>query len=176
MLYVFLSVSLKTNFIAHPFLILLYYMYLYVRKRTSHEYFKKYCMCKICEQGMQLNDTFSFNKNLIYYMIINVLNNYSSTHIYYPLLIPICFHRHHYTPHSSTKIHLCINVGFCYTLKSTSIFTNLSLWTVKYGHESYGTRTRKWLSWRGPGEIVNDRPVLSSERAPHINKSATVWQ
>jgi hypothetical protein len=48
--------------------------------------------------------------------------------------------------------------------------------TVKYGHESHGTWTREWLRWRGPGAIVNDRPVLSSGRAPHINKSATVWQ
>jgi hypothetical protein len=30
--------------------------------------------------------------------------------------------------------------------------------TVKYGHESHGTRTR------GPGAKLNDRPVLSSER------------
>jgi hypothetical protein len=28
--------------------------------------------------------------------------------------------------------------------------------------------------WRGPAEIVNDRPVLSSESVPHTNKSATV--
>jgi hypothetical protein len=48
--------------------------------------------------------------------------------------------------------------------------------TVKYGHEYQGTRTRKWLLWRGPAAIVNDRPVLSSERAPQINKPATVWQ
>jgi hypothetical protein len=48
--------------------------------------------------------------------------------------------------------------------------------TVKYGRESQGTGTREWLRWRGPGEIVNDRPVLSSERALHINKLATVWQ
>jgi hypothetical protein len=40
--------------------------------------------------------------------------------------------------------------------------------------ESHGTRTRKRLRWRGPAAIVNDRPVLSSERAPHINKPATV--
>jgi hypothetical protein len=46
--------------------------------------------------------------------------------------------------------------------------------TVKYGHESHGTRTRKLLHWRGPGAIANDRPVLSSERAPHINKPASV--
>jgi hypothetical protein len=47
--------------------------------------------------------------------------------------------------------------------------------TVKYG-ESHGTRIRKWLRWRGPAAIVNDRPVPSSEKAPHINKPAIVWQ
>jgi hypothetical protein len=35
--------------------------------------------------------------------------------------------------------------------------------TIKYGPESQVTRTREW-------------PVLSSERTPHINKPATVWQ
>jgi hypothetical protein len=45
---------------------------------------------------------------------------------------------------------------------------------VNYGHESHGSRTRNCLHWRGPGAIINDRPVLSSERAPHINKPATV--
>jgi hypothetical protein len=34
--------------------------------------------------------------------------------------------------------------------------------TVKYGHES--------------AAIENDRPVLSSEREPHINKPATVCE
>jgi hypothetical protein len=48
--------------------------------------------------------------------------------------------------------------------------------TVKYGHESYGTWTRKLLRWRGSAAIVNDSPVLSSERAPQINKPATVRQ
>jgi hypothetical protein len=47
--------------------------------------------------------------------------------------------------------------------------------TANYGHESHdGSRTRKCLHWQGPGAIVNDRPVLSSERAPHINKTAIV--
>jgi hypothetical protein len=46
--------------------------------------------------------------------------------------------------------------------------------TVKYGHESHGTRTREWLRWRGPVAFANDRSVLSSERTPHINKPATV--
>jgi hypothetical protein len=36
--------------------------------------------------------------------------------------------------------------------------------TVNHGHESHGSRTRKCLRWQGPGAIVNDRPVLSSER------------
>jgi hypothetical protein len=46
--------------------------------------------------------------------------------------------------------------------------------TVKYGLGSHVTRTREWLRWRGPTAIVNDKPVLSSESAPHINKPATV--
>jgi hypothetical protein len=41
--------------------------------------------------------------------------------------------------------------------------------TVKYGRESHGTRTRERLRWQGPAAIVNDRPVLSSERAPRTN-------
>jgi hypothetical protein len=48
--------------------------------------------------------------------------------------------------------------------------------TVKYGHESQGTRTQERLCWQGPVAIANDIPVLSSERAPHINKPATVRQ
>jgi hypothetical protein len=48
------------------------------------------------------------------------------------------------------------------------------IWDSKYGHESQGTRTREWLRWLGPEAVVNDRPVLSSERAPPINKLATV--
>jgi hypothetical protein len=42
--------------------------------------------------------------------------------------------------------------------------------TVKYGRDSHGTRTLEWLRWREPAAIVNDRPVLTSERALHINK------
>jgi hypothetical protein len=48
------------------------------------------------------------------------------------------------------------------------------IWDSKYGRQSQGTRTQEWLSWLGPEAIVNDRPVLSSERAPHVNKPATV--
>jgi hypothetical protein len=45
--------------------------------------------------------------------------------------------------------------------------------TVNYGHKSHGSRTRKYLHYQGPGAIVNDRPVLSSEResAPHQQTS-----
>jgi hypothetical protein len=46
--------------------------------------------------------------------------------------------------------------------------------TVKYGHEFQGTRTRERLRWRGTAAYIKDRPVLSSERAPHKNKTVTV--
>jgi hypothetical protein len=36
--------------------------------------------------------------------------------------------------------------------------------TVKYGREVHGTRTREWIRCRGLAVIVNDRPILSSER------------
>jgi hypothetical protein len=39
--------------------------------------------------------------------------------------------------------------------------------TVKYGLESHGTQTRERLRWRGPAAIVNDKPILSSERVLH---------
>jgi hypothetical protein len=55
--------------------------------------------------------------------------------------------------------------------------------TVKYGHESHGTRTPEWMRWRGPAAIVNDRPILSSERMLRkecerrcsIEKKKTFW-
>jgi hypothetical protein len=43
--------------------------------------------------------------------------------------------------------------------------------TIKYGRESQGTGTREWLRWRGPAEILNDRPVLLSVRVPQIKKT-----
>jgi hypothetical protein len=46
--------------------------------------------------------------------------------------------------------------------------------TVKYGHESQGTKTRRSLRWRGPAAYTKYRPVLSSERAPHKNKTVTL--
>jgi hypothetical protein len=48
--------------------------------------------------------------------------------------------------------------------------------TVKYGLESQGTRTRGRLRWQGPAAYTKDRPVLTSERAPHKNKSVTFKQ
>jgi hypothetical protein len=38
--------------------------------------------------------------------------------------------------------------------------------TVKYGHESQGTRTRERLRWGGLATYTKDRPALSLERAP----------
>jgi hypothetical protein len=46
--------------------------------------------------------------------------------------------------------------------------------TVKYDHESQGNLTREGLRWWGPAAYRKDRPVLSSERAPHKNKTVTV--
>jgi hypothetical protein len=46
--------------------------------------------------------------------------------------------------------------------------------TVKYGRESQGTRAPERLRWQGPAAYTKDRPVLSSERAPHKNKTVTV--
>jgi hypothetical protein len=48
--------------------------------------------------------------------------------------------------------------------------------TVKYGRESQGIRTRERLHWQGLVAYTEDRPVLSSERAPHKNETATVKQ
>jgi hypothetical protein len=47
---------------------------------------------------------------------------------------------------------------------------------VKYGLESQGTRNRERLCWQGPVASTNDGYVLSSERAPHKNKTVTVKQ
>jgi hypothetical protein len=46
--------------------------------------------------------------------------------------------------------------------------------TVKYGREYQGTRTRERLRWEDPAAYIKDRPVLSSERTPHKNKTVTV--
>jgi hypothetical protein len=44
---------------------------------------------------------------------------------------------------------------------------NLESEAVIWGYESRGIRIWEWLRWRGPAEIVNDRPILSSERMLH---------
>jgi hypothetical protein len=46
--------------------------------------------------------------------------------------------------------------------------------TIKYGHDSQGTRTRERLRCRGSAAYTEDGPVLSSERAPQKNKTVTV--
>jgi hypothetical protein len=51
---------------------------------------------------------------------------------------------------------------------------NLKSETVKYGRKSQGTKTRERPRWQGPAAHTKDRPVLSSERAPHEIKNVTV--
>jgi hypothetical protein len=46
---------------------------------------------------------------------------------------------------------------------------------ARYGHESHRTGTREWLRWQRPAAILKDWPVLSSEKAPYINKPVFVW-
>jgi hypothetical protein len=46
--------------------------------------------------------------------------------------------------------------------------------TVKYGCKSQGTRTAKDCAGKGQRHIKKDRPVLSSERAPHGIKNVTL--
>jgi hypothetical protein len=48
--------------------------------------------------------------------------------------------------------------------------------TVKYCRQSQRTRTRERLRWQEPAAYTKNRPVLSSERAPHKNKTVTVKQ
>jgi hypothetical protein len=48
--------------------------------------------------------------------------------------------------------------------------------TVKYGLETKGPQTQEGLHWRGPVAYTKDRPVLSSERAPHKNRTVIVKQ
>jgi hypothetical protein len=46
--------------------------------------------------------------------------------------------------------------------------------TVKYRHESQGTQIPERLRSRGPAAYTKDRSVLSSEWAPHKNKTVTI--
>jgi hypothetical protein len=48
--------------------------------------------------------------------------------------------------------------------------------TVMYGHGPCGTWNLEWLRWWEPATVVNYRLVPSSESAPHINKSTSMWQ
>jgi hypothetical protein len=48
--------------------------------------------------------------------------------------------------------------------------------TVKYGPETQGTQTWERLRRQVPAAYTKDRHVLSSERAPHKNKTVTVKQ
>jgi hypothetical protein len=48
--------------------------------------------------------------------------------------------------------------------------------TVRYDRKSHGDRTLEKLRWQGPVAYTKDRPVLSSERAPHKTKTVTVKQ
>jgi hypothetical protein len=43
-----------------------------------------------------------------------------------------------------------------------------------HGLEYQGTRTQERLRWQGPAAYTKDRSVLSSERAPHKSKTASV--
>jgi hypothetical protein len=55
---------------------------------------------------------------------------------------------------------------------------NLESETVEHGYESRWTRIREYLRWRGPTAIVNDRPILLSERTltarVHLKKKMLV--
>jgi hypothetical protein len=48
--------------------------------------------------------------------------------------------------------------------------------TVKYGREFQVIRTHERLRWQGPAAYTKDIPILSSDKAPHKNKTVTVKQ
>jgi hypothetical protein len=48
--------------------------------------------------------------------------------------------------------------------------------TVKYGLKTKGRQTQEGLHWCGPVAYTKERPVLSSERAPHKNRTVIVKQ
>jgi hypothetical protein len=63
-----------------------------------------------------------------------------------------------------------------YTCRHWVLFTTprATMEVLDLTHESCGIRTREWLCWRGPAANANYRPVLSSERANHINKHVKI--
>jgi hypothetical protein len=63
--------------------------------------------------------------------------------------------------------------GYKYGKLALQVWGVSKIGTIKYGIECRRTQTRKGR-WRGPAATVNYRSVLSSERAPQINKPATV--
>jgi hypothetical protein len=70
-----------------------------------------------------------------------------------------------------------LTAGRNLTSTSTSISSRLrdpGIWENRSGDEPRGTWNREGLLWRGPAATVNYRPILSSERAPNINKRPTV--
>jgi hypothetical protein len=60
------------------------------------------------------------------------------------------------------------------TLNSTQPHWSSLKFEIKYANESRVTQTREILRLRCPATTENYRPDLSSERVPHINKSAKV--
>jgi hypothetical protein len=57
-----------------------------------------------------------------------------------------------------------------------SAWWSLKIERVKYGLESWGTWAQEKLRWQGLTATANYRPILSSERAHHINKPETVYR
>jgi hypothetical protein len=51
-----------------------------------------------------------------------------------------------------------------YSLGTDHIENTASNSSSKCGRDSHGTRTREWMRWLGPAAIVNDRPILFSQR------------
>jgi hypothetical protein len=47
---------------------------------------------------------------------------------------------------------------------------------VKYGLEYQTNRIRQRMCWQRPAAYTKDRPVFSSERAPHKKKTVTAKQ
>jgi hypothetical protein len=48
--------------------------------------------------------------------------------------------------------------------------------TIMYEYLAAYCRTKERLHWKGPAAYTRDRPVLSSERAPHKNKNVIAKQ
>jgi hypothetical protein len=81
--------------------------------------------------------------------------------------------------HASLITEDAVSLGRCKVVirKCSSVWKgSLESETVKYGIEFQGTRNRERLRWQGPAAYTKDRPVLSSERAPHKNKTVNVKQ